>query len=128
MQRFEFLRQPLLGELAMSRKKEDEERKKEREKMPFVVATYVYASSQGQRTHSARTNLSIHKFPIWMNIINLSKCEEIHNIMIVDRTGFLTVSKSGSGMELYSSQISRMFSSNFIASFALSVIFETSLN
>jgi hypothetical protein len=33
------------------------ERKKERgEKMPFIVATYVYASSQGQRTHSARTN------------------------------------------------------------------------
>ena len=27
-----------------------------RTKMPFVVATYVYASSQGQRTHSARTN------------------------------------------------------------------------
>ena len=24
--------------------------------MPFVVANYVYASSQGQRTHSARTN------------------------------------------------------------------------
>ena len=53
MQRFEFLRQPLMGELAMSRKKE---REREREKMPFVVATYVYASSQGQRTHSARTN------------------------------------------------------------------------
>ena len=32
-----------------------EERKKEREKMPFIVATYVYASSLGQRTHSART-------------------------------------------------------------------------
>ena len=24
--------------------------------MPFIVATYVYASSQRQRTHSARTN------------------------------------------------------------------------
>jgi hypothetical protein len=24
--------------------------------MPFIVATYVYASSQGHRTHSARTN------------------------------------------------------------------------
>jgi hypothetical protein len=24
--------------------------------MPFIVATYVYASSQGQRTYSARTN------------------------------------------------------------------------
>ena len=55
MQKFEFLRQPLLGELAMSRKKK-EERKKEEKKMPFIVATYVYASSQGQRTHSARTN------------------------------------------------------------------------
>ena len=25
--------------------------------MPFIVANYVYASSQGQRTHSARTNV-----------------------------------------------------------------------
>ena len=55
MQRFEFLRQPLLGELAMSRKKEREKERKREKKMPFVVATYVYASSQGQRTHSART-------------------------------------------------------------------------
>ena len=52
MQKFKFLRQPLLGELAMSRKKK--ERKKEK-KMPFIVANYVYASSQGQRTHSAQT-------------------------------------------------------------------------
>ena len=54
MQKFEFLRQPLLGELAMSPERK-KERKREK-KMPFVVATYVYASSQGQRTHSARTN------------------------------------------------------------------------
>ena len=53
MQKFEFLRQPLLEELAMSRKKE---REREEKKMPFIVATYDYASSQGQRTHSARTN------------------------------------------------------------------------
>ena len=50
MQDFETLRQPLLRELAMSR------REREREKMPFMVATYIYASSQGQQTHSARTN------------------------------------------------------------------------
>ena len=25
--------------------------------MPFIVATNVYATSQGQRTHSARTNV-----------------------------------------------------------------------
>ena len=60
MQKFEFLRQPLLGELAMSQKKE---RGGEREKMPFIVATYVYASSQGQRTHSARTNILINIYP-----------------------------------------------------------------
>jgi hypothetical protein len=30
-------------------------RKREDTKRPFIVATYVYASSQGQRTHSART-------------------------------------------------------------------------
>ena len=54
MQKFEFLWQPLLGELAMSRKKK--ERREKEKKMPFIVATYVYASSQGQRTHSARTN------------------------------------------------------------------------
>ena len=54
MQKFETLRQPLLGELAMGWKKR-EEREKEK-KMPFIVATYVYASSQGQRTHSARNN------------------------------------------------------------------------
>ena len=65
MQRFEFLRQPLLGELAMSRKKEEEER----EKMPFIVANYVSACSQGQRTHSARTN--IFKLRIHVYISNL---------------------------------------------------------
>ena len=54
MQKFEFLRQPLLGELAMSRKKEKREKEK---KMTFIVATYVYASSQGERTHSARTKI-----------------------------------------------------------------------
>ena len=52
MQKFETLWQALLGELAMSRKKEEEEKK-----MPFIVATYVYTSSQGQRTHSAQTKI-----------------------------------------------------------------------
>jgi hypothetical protein len=54
MQNFKTLRQSLLGELAMS---PEERKKREREKMPFIVATYVYASSQGQRTHSARTKI-----------------------------------------------------------------------
>jgi hypothetical protein len=32
----------------------EEERKRKEKKMPFIVATYVYASIQGQRTHSAK--------------------------------------------------------------------------
>jgi hypothetical protein len=39
---------------------EEEERKKKK-KMPFIVATYVYASNQGQSTHSARTNNILNK-------------------------------------------------------------------
>ena len=63
MQKFETLRQPLLGELAMSRKKKERKREREkRKKMPFIMATYVYASSQGQRTHSARTNSLLRSF------------------------------------------------------------------
>ena len=50
MQKFEFLRQPLLGELAMSWREE--------KKMPYIVATYVYARSQGHRMHSARTKIA----------------------------------------------------------------------
>jgi hypothetical protein len=42
------LRQPLLGELVMSRKR----RKKKEKKMQFILATYVSAS-----THSARTKM-----------------------------------------------------------------------
>jgi hypothetical protein len=31
-------------------------KQEEKEKIPKIVATFIYASSQGQRTHSARTN------------------------------------------------------------------------
>ena len=44
------------------------EREREREKMPFIVATYVYASSQGQRTHSTRTNGSHENFVLRISI------------------------------------------------------------
>ena len=43
MQNFKALRQSLLGELAMS--PEERRRRKKEKKMPFIVATYVYASS-----------------------------------------------------------------------------------
>jgi hypothetical protein len=57
MQNYKILLQSLLGELAISWR-EERERERERgerreeKKMPFIVATYVYASSQGQHTHS----------------------------------------------------------------------------
>jgi hypothetical protein len=70
MQNYKTLRQSLLGELAMSRKR------KEEKKMPFIVATYVYASSQGQRTHSARTKRAL-KSPR-LNKIDISKRAELN--------------------------------------------------
>jgi hypothetical protein len=39
----------------MSRKRKEREKRKKLH-LYFIVATYVYASSQGQRMHSARTN------------------------------------------------------------------------
>jgi hypothetical protein len=53
MQTFEFLRQPLLGKLVMSWR----ERERKRRRKTFIVATYVYTNSQGQRTHSAWTKI-----------------------------------------------------------------------
>ena len=56
----------------MSRKRErKKERKREREKMPFIVATYVSACSQGQRTHSARTNYKAKPAKYWNILSNL---------------------------------------------------------
>ena len=49
MQKFEFLQQPLLGELAMSWREEREK------KMPFIVATYVYACSP-RAAHGLRSD------------------------------------------------------------------------
>jgi hypothetical protein len=40
----------------ISNEPERRERREEKKKNAIIVATYVYASSQGQRTHSARTN------------------------------------------------------------------------
>jgi hypothetical protein len=47
---------------------ERERRRRRREKMPFIVATYVYASSQLQRTHSTRTKIPLQpiKLSVWL--------------------------------------------------------------
>ena len=62
MQKFEFLRQPLLWFwIAVVRTRKE----KDWQFIIFVmkiVATFVSASSQGQRTHSARTNYSELKY------------------------------------------------------------------
>ena len=51
---------------------EEERGEREEKKMPFIVATYVYASSQGQRTHSARTNISQNQIKKNANYIRLT--------------------------------------------------------
>ena len=53
MQHFGTQRQPLLGELAMSWGEREKDRKKE--KMPFIVATYVYACSP-RAVHALRSD------------------------------------------------------------------------
>ena len=42
------------GRISNEPEEREKERKRERENIPFIVATYFYASSQGQRTHSTR--------------------------------------------------------------------------
>ena len=49
MQKFETLRQPILGFWITVPREE------EKKNLPKMVTTFVYASSQGQRRHSART-------------------------------------------------------------------------
>ena len=69
MQKFETLRQPLLGFWITVPPKEEEETN-----VPKIVATFVYASSQGQRTHSARTNIFT---PVWPSSLPLHHMSEI---------------------------------------------------
>ena len=38
--------------------------------IPKIVATYVYASSQGQRTHSARTNIF---YSVWLRKLSIEE-------------------------------------------------------
>jgi hypothetical protein len=51
----------------------NKKKKNKQNKKPKIVATFVYASSQGQRTHSARTNLIFTQpavsNPIWKNLV-----------------------------------------------------------
>ena len=60
MQNFGTLRQPLLGELAMSLKKEEK-------KMPFIVATYVYACSL-RAAHALRSDQIFCPMPFKSNL------------------------------------------------------------
>ena len=53
MQKFEFLRQPLLGELAMSRKKERGEREEEREKNA-IYSCHLRLCHQPRAAHALR--------------------------------------------------------------------------
>ena len=56
MQKFEFLRQPLMGELAMSRKKErKKEREKEREKNA-ICSGHLRLCQQPRAAHALRSD------------------------------------------------------------------------
>ena len=55
MQNRKTLQQPLQGELAMSRKKEEEK------KMPFIVSTYVYAYSR-RAAHALRSDQNMKRW------------------------------------------------------------------
>ena len=59
------------GRISNEPEEEEEEREREEEKMPFIVATYVYASSQGQRNHSARTKISLNPELTQLSIWNM---------------------------------------------------------
>ena len=63
--------------------------------MPFVEATYVYASSQGQRTHSARTK--ILSVAVTFITISLDICYPRLGM------GWLTVTSIVTVMGIYSS-------------------------
>ena len=54
MQKFEFLRQPLLGELAMSRKKE--ERKKEEREKNAIYSGHLRFCQQPRAAHALRSD------------------------------------------------------------------------
>ena len=92
MQKFETLRQPLLW-FWIAVVRPTTTRKQEKEKIPKIVvylscsagarntlgpivATYVYATSQGQRTHSARTKISVvieHTVIVYSNRLPCSR-------------------------------------------------------
>ena len=62
MQKFEFLRQPLLGELAMSRKRE---RKREREKNA-IYSGHLRLCQQPRAAHGLRLDQTLLNFVIFM--------------------------------------------------------------
>ena len=57
MQKFEFLRQPLLGELAMSRKKtRKKERKKEEREKNAIYSGHLRLCQQPRAAHALRSD------------------------------------------------------------------------
>ena len=66
MQKFEFLRQPLLGELAMSRKKKERER--ERREKNAIYSGHLRLCQQPRAVHALRSDQNIN-FKITRNKI-----------------------------------------------------------
>ena len=79
MQKFEFLQQPLLGELAMRRKKEREKEKQ----MPFIMATYASACSP-RAAHELRSDQKQKQFEY--STSTLQVCSKYVAQMLTDTT------------------------------------------
>ena len=58
MQKFEFLRQPLLGELAMSRKKREE---REKEKKNAIYSGHLRLCQQPRAAHALRSDQNLYR-------------------------------------------------------------------
>ena len=78
MQDFGTLRKPLLGELAMSQKRR---RREEENKMPFIVATYVYACSP-RAAHALRLDQCMN---------TVKNCDYLNTWTVLDLNLFVKI-------------------------------------
>ena len=67
----------------------EKERKKEEGKKPFIVANYVSACSQGQRTHSSQTNCLLqcqsflycyYSYPLPLRVVLTVLCSAVQSM------------------------------------------------
>jgi hypothetical protein len=60
-------------------------RTRRKEKLPKIVANFVYASSQGQRTHSARTNIEKMEYYQYLRLSSIPVFQLIRLSLIISQ-------------------------------------------